>query len=386
MDLPVARCGASEKRGNILSCCGETSDGVLSLILEDLTFGELRNTAMSCKLLHNYVTSDDLLSWRLKVSGASEFLLLYTMEDSSPRAPVLSPKRLRTDEHLFAGVRKILFDWLVDVCVDWRLSTKTLQTSFQLIDCNMQLQQSGVPRIQQQLVGITCLHLAATACEPVVHNKTLQELVIQCNNTFTEDEHIAMNGHLSQLVPLGINSCMPNDFIAQLSELLQLGLCLESIACYMCDLFMIERHAIGVQPSSIAGACLIVAAHTLRESSFAVGTRCICFKEMAFVTRTPILEMRLLTCKVHSLHLMDYFVNGLGQVNKLVVRPKPPSSSTLNAVYRFHSSPQKHTHAALTQPRRAFLQTVGHKCCCGWCGKEACATETKRTMGCFVEL
>jgi len=387
MDLPVAGSVATEKSGNILSWCGEISEVVLDLILQALTLSELRHTALSCKLLYNYISSDDLLSWRLKVSGASEFVLLYTIEDSSPRAPTLSPERFRTDEHLFAGVRKIIFDWLVDLCVEWDVSTKTLQTSFHLMDRSMQLQQSFVvSQKHQQLVGITCLHIAATACEPV-HNKTLQELVMTCANTFTQDEHIAMNGHLSQLlVPLGISSCMPNDFIAKLSELLQLGLCMESIACYMCGLFMIERHAIGVQPSSIAGACLIVAAHTLRESSFVVGTRSICFEEMAFATRTPISQMRLLTCKVHSLHLMDFFVNGLGQDNNLVVRPKPPSSSTLNAVYRFHSSPEKPTHAALTKPRPAFLQTVGHKCCCGWCGKEACATETLRTMGCFVEL
>jgi hypothetical protein len=357
---------------------------VLDLILKALTLSELRHTALSCKLLYKYISGHDLLSWRLKVSGASEFVLLYTMEDLSPRAPTLSPERLRTDEHLFAGVRKILCDWLVDVCVEWDLSTKTLQTALYLMDRSMQLHV--VSHLQeQQLVGITCLHIAATACEPV-HNKTLQQRVIICDNSFTHDEHIAMNGHLSQLVPLGMNSCTPNDFIAKLSELLQLGPCLESIACYMCGLFMIEWHAIGVQPSSIAGACLIVAAHTLRELSFVVGTRSICFTEMAFATRTPIPQMRLLTCKVHSLHLMDFFVNGLGQDNKLVVRPKLPSSETLDAIYRFHSSPEKPTHAALTQPRRAFLQTVGHKCCCGWCGNEACATETLRTMGCFVEL
>jgi len=161
---------------------------------------------------------------------------------------------------------------------------------------------------------------------------------------------------------------------------------LETMACYMCGLFMIERHAIGVHPSSIAGACLIVAAHTLRESSFTVGTQSISFKEIALVTCTPIPEMNLLTCKVHSLYLMDFFVNGLGQDNQSVVRPKLSLSSNLNAVYRFHSSPQKRIPAALTQPRRAFVETVGHKCYCGWCGKEACATETRRTMGYFEEL
>ena len=384
MDLPVAGSGPSVKSGNILAGCVEIGDVVLDLILEALAPSELRHTAISCKLLHNYISGDDLLSWRLKVSGASEFVLLYTIEDSSPRAPTLSLERLQRDEHLFATVRKIVFDWLFDVCVDWGLSTKTLQASFQLIDRSMQLQQSNVPDKQQQLVGITCLHTAASACE-LVHHKALEDLVDICADTFSKEEHIAMNLHLSQLVPLGLHSCVPNDFIAKLSRLLQLGACVETMACYMCDLFLIERHALGVQPSSIAGACLIVAAHTLRESSFAVGTQSISFKEMAFVTRTPISEMSLLTCKVHSLHLMDFFVNGLGQDKLSVVRPTPSLTSKLNAVYSLHSSPQKPMPAALTQPRRAFVQTVGHKCCCGWCGKEACATETWRIMGCFVE-
>ena len=110
MDLPVAGSVATEKSGNILSWCGEISEVVLDLILQALTLSELRHTALSCKLLYNYISSDDLLSWRLKVSGASEFVLLYTIEDSSPRAPTLSPERFRTDEHLFAGVRKIIFN------------------------------------------------------------------------------------------------------------------------------------------------------------------------------------------------------------------------------------------------------------------------------------
>ena len=257
-----------------------------------------------------------------------------------------------------AAIRKILFDWLVDVCAVWDLSTMTLQTSFQLIDRSMQLQQSGVPHKQQQIVGITCLHTAATACE-LVHHITLQDLVDQCDNTFTKEEHIAMDRHLSRLVPLGLNSCMPNDLIAKLSRLLQLGPCLETIACYMCGLFMIEKQAIGVQPSSIAGTCLIMAAHTLRESSFAVGSQSISFKEMAFVTCTPIPEMCLLTCRVHSLHLMDFFVNGLGQDNQSVVRPKPPSTSTLNAVYRFHSFLKSPSLPRLRSPGALSYRLLG---------------------------
>ena len=384
MQVPVAGSGASEKSGNILVWCCEIGDSVLTFVLEALTLLELRHAALSCKLLHNYIQRDDLLSLRLKVSSASEFVRLYTIEDSSSRAPTLSPERLRANTRLFATIRKIVFDWLVDVSVDWGLSTKTLQTSYQLIDRRMQLQQSWLSDKQHQLVGITCLHAAATACEPVYH-KTLQDLSRQCAHSFTMEEHIAMDTQLTQTVPLGHNSCVPNDFIVTLSRLLRLGACLETMACYMCGLFLIERNAIGVQPSSIAGACLIVAAHTLRESSFIVGTKFVNFKEMAQITRTPIPEMSILTCKVHSLHLMDFFVNGLGKDNQSVVRPRHSLSSNVNAVYRFHSSRPKRKPAALTHPRRAFVKTVGHKCYCGWCGKEACAMETRRTMGCFVE-
>ena len=359
------------------------------IILDFLTLSELRNAALSCKLLHNYATSDPSLSWRLRLPGGPEFLSLYAQEDSSPYAPMLSLELLQTKRVLFNTHRKILFDWLIDVQVEFKLSVETLHTSFQLIDRCMQLQHS-LPTAQIQLLGATCLFIASKFCEIEKH-PSLSDMVWVCDSAFTHQEHRAMELQVLQITGFRIHSSTPFSFIEALSLLLKLSPAVEAMASYMCDLFMIETDAIGMQPSSIAGACLIVAMHNLEVPDS--GTPCMSFKEVAFVTRTPIPEMRSLACKVQSLHLLDFFVNGHGKAIDSVVRPPSLRDPPLRAVFERHSSlalplsahTPTPTPAALTQPRRALLEIFGRTHHCGWCGEQACAEEMQRTMGCFVE-
>ena len=58
-----------------------------------------------------------------------------------------------------ARMRGILFDWLVEVALDYTLSPETLHLSFNYID--RYLSRVAVNRTRLQLVGITCMFLAS---------------------------------------------------------------------------------------------------------------------------------------------------------------------------------------------------------------------------------
>ena len=192
-----------------------------------------------------------------------------------------------------------------------------------------------------------------------------------------------MEVRVLQTLNFRVHTCTPIFVIETLAVVLQLPRVVQEMVSYMCDLMMIETDALGVQPSSIAAACVIVAMHNLKmPTSVPQPTT---FQQVAFVTRTDLAELRLLACTVQSLHLRDFFVNGHGKTIDAVVRPSSVHSTLCAVFERYSSFSGLNTLVALIQPRPAFLLTCGHTDHCGWCGQETCASETKRSMGCFIE-
>jgi len=240
----------------------------------------------------------------------------------------------------------------------------------------------GLLADQLQLVAITSLSIATKFCEV---NKRISrlDLIWLCDHKYTSDEHRAMEVRVLQTLNFRVHTCTPIFVIETLAVVLQLPRVVQEMASYMCDLMMIETDALGVQPSSIAAACVIVAMHNLKmPTSVPQPTT---FQQVAFVTRTDLAELRLLACTVQSLHLRDFFVNGHGKTIDAVVRPSSVHSTLCAVFERYSSFSGLNTLVALIQPRPAFLLTCGHTDHCGWCGQETCASETKRSMGCFIE-
>lgn len=385
--------GASQSSFKWIEAFAQLSDVPL-IVMNFLFLGDLRKVALSCKFFFKQATNDPLLLWRLSIPGAPEYQALYAQEDSAPYAPKLSPVLLETKKVLFNVHRKILFDWLIDVQGEYQLSIETLHTSFQLIDRCLQLKPS-LPTSQIQLLGATCLFIASKFCESATH-PSLSDMVWVCDTAFTHQEHRNMELQVLQTTSFRVHSSTPFSFIEALSLLLQQPPAVQALACYLADLFMIEAESIGTQPSSIAGACMVVAMHNTvyNNEELASVKRRTSFKEVAFATRTSIPEIRALACKVQSLHLLDHFVNGNGKSDTSILRPPSVRDPPLRAVFERHSalvlplSEVMPTPAALMQPRRAVVEICDtartHHCC--WCGEEACAEETRRTMHEYIEL
>ena len=201
-----------------LSCLVTKSDLSVN-VLEFLTLKELRNAALCCRDLSNYVRSDPLLSWRFRLLGHSEVLSLYVKEDSlagllgtPPSAPMSELQRHKLRETHSKAHRKIIFNWLVDVQIAYKLSVETLHTTFQLVDRIAQQQTphqgppEGAPPLkgplglwgrgggaymglladQLQLVAITSLSIATKFCEV---NKRISrvDLIWLCADKYTSD-------------------------------------------------------------------------------------------------------------------------------------------------------------------------------------------------------
>lgn len=85
-------------------------------------------------------------------------------------------------------MRAILVDWLVEVSQEYKLVSETLFLAINYID--RFLSQGAVPRRKLQLVGITCMLIAAKYEE--IYAPQIDEFCYITDNTYTRDEMLAM--------------------------------------------------------------------------------------------------------------------------------------------------------------------------------------------------
>jgi len=349
---------------------------------------DLINTALTCKTFYGIMKSSAVLTWRLRLPGQHDFVQLLDLEDSSPQARTMTASMLDIRKDLFVKFRKILFDWLVDVQHEYQLSTETLHLAFNLIDRCFQ-HTSDLPTDKIQLLGASCLFIAAKMNE-TTHPSTT-EMAWVCDNAFSNDEFRSMEMRVLFDQQFKVRSVTPCEFIGGLCLVLQLPAAIKSAASYLADLFMLEHESIGVAPSSIAGACIILALHHFHSASAPKVT----FKDVAFLARTPAYEIRDLVCKIQRFYLIDYFTNGKGKEDGSVVRPVGDwRGPAMQAVNRRHSMEDatsakippglRNSPPALAAPQRIKLLLTG---CCGWCQGAACARaqECGRAFPQFVD-
>ena len=91
---------------------------------------------------------------------------------------------MRKQRDISYGMRAILVDWLVEVAEEYRLHSQTLYAAVAYID--RFLSEMSVQRGKLQLVGVTCMLLAAKFEE--IYPPAIDEFVYITDNTYTRDQ------------------------------------------------------------------------------------------------------------------------------------------------------------------------------------------------------
>lgn len=287
----------------------------------------------------------------------------------------------------------ILFDWLVDVQGEYQLEIETLHTAFLLIDRCLQL-MDDLPRDQIQLLGASCMFIAAKYCE--TSHPSITEMVWVCDSAYSHDDHRSMEMKVLFATNFLVRSVTPCSFIAALCQLVQLPDDVKLMANYLADVFLLHPSSIGILPSAVAGVCILLAMYNSDEAGAQglaaqdagyFARRAV--TDVAFLTQRPAGELCKLACKVQLYHWLDYLANSQDKdcVAFLAVPPLPLSGQNLRAVYDRHSKPRvlpRHSALAppaLRVPRKVRLTRIkgpadpvsGIKVCCWWCRDASCA-------------
>ena len=108
-----------------------------------------------------------------------------------PRAQLLrrpDSNYLSTQPEINAKMRAILVDWLVEVAEEYKLCADTLYLAVGYLDRLLTVHR--VPRAQLQLVGISCMWVAAKYEE--IYPPNVSEFSYITDNTYSKEQLVAM--------------------------------------------------------------------------------------------------------------------------------------------------------------------------------------------------
>ena len=152
-------------------------------------------------------------------------------------------------------MRSILFDWLVEVHLKFRLKTETLYLTFNLID--RFLERVQVSRSKLQLVGVTCLLLASKYEE--IYPPEVRDLVYVTDKAYTKQQILRMEGVVIRSLEFRLTVPTHYKFLVRYIKAAQCDTRTKLIAYYFCEKCMPEFDMLEFKPSIIASAAVLLA-------------------------------------------------------------------------------------------------------------------------------
>jgi cyclin A len=161
-------------------------------------------------------------------------------------------------------MRTILVDWLSEVVAAYKLAPQTLCLTVNYLD--RFLSRSDIHRTKLQLVGITCLLVAAKFEE--IRPILLEELLYICDNAFSRQEVMDMELMLLNQLRFLLFSRTPVFFLDRLTSHLNLPKTVVLRAQFFGELFLQEPAYLSFTPSLVAVSVLFFSMFTEDASSW----------------------------------------------------------------------------------------------------------------------
>ena len=159
-------------------------------------------------------------------------------------------------------MRTILVDWMVDVHLKFKLHEETFFLAVDLVD--RYLMTTKVPRLQLQLVGITCILLAAKYEE--IWPPEVKDCIHVSANTYTRDDILRMERAVTAALQFKLTTPTPFPLIARLFEVTDADELTRNTAFFFLEHAVLDYKHLNFLPSQLANASMYLANLTLRRS------------------------------------------------------------------------------------------------------------------------
>lgn len=183
-------------------------------------------------------------------------------EDEPNRRPSTTYMEI-VQQDINIAMRRILVDWLVTVAQEYKLVSDTLFLAVSYLD--RYLSTHRVMRISLQLVGVTCLLLAAKHEE--IYAPNIEEFCYITDNACSRSDVLAMEEDLLGVLRSELTVATPNTFLRRFIKAATRGgqadRQLEHLSSYITELSLLEYGSLQFLPSMVAAAAVLVAQYVL---------------------------------------------------------------------------------------------------------------------------
>jgi cyclin B len=164
------------------------------------------------------------------------------------------PNYMESQTDINGKMRAILFDWLIEVHMKYRLRPETLFLTVNLID--RYLSCAHVMRKRLQLVGVVAMFIAAKFEE--INPPEVHDFVHITDNAYSKDDVLVME--CTMLTTLNFQIVVPTatHFLERLQRVNRCDDAHREIAAYLIELGLLDMRMLRYSPSHIVSAALLL--------------------------------------------------------------------------------------------------------------------------------
>ncbi|PRP88577.1 hypothetical protein PROFUN_02988 [Planoprotostelium fungivorum] len=180
------------------------------------------------------------------------FDILYTQEEEQ----LAHDNFMKHQKEMTHYHRRVIVDWLADVCNEFQCVNETFFLSVKLLDRYLTLNRD-VEKNDFQLVAVTCLSLAAKFEQGL--SPSVAQLEEICDGAYAPEVIVDMEVSLLALLDFQVSLVHPMHFLRRYSRAAKCGYFAYNLSKYLCELSMTSAEHQLRKPSLLAAASVYAA-------------------------------------------------------------------------------------------------------------------------------
>lgn len=186
------------------------------------------------------------------------------LQTESQNSPIVGDYMTACQTDLSERMRGVLVDWLVEVHWKFKLYPETLFLTVNLLDRFLSV-KPNIPRSQLQLVGITCLLIAAKYED--IYAPEIKDIVHICDKTYKKEEILSMEVLVLNTLNFKITTPSALLFLLRMAKIARCDERQFYLAQYCLELAMADYQLwTNYSSSQLAAATLFLSSKLLRKS------------------------------------------------------------------------------------------------------------------------
>ncbi|GAA0139989.1 kinase activator [Lithospermum erythrorhizon] len=236
--------------------------------MKRVVLGELRN-------VQNLPNEENKYPQKLVIQGSDHpqmcvsgiYHYLRQLESQEKRRPMVDYIG-KVQKDVSANMRGVLIDWLVEVAEEYKLLSDTLYMAVSYIDRYMSL--NVIKRQRLQLLGVSSMLIASKYEE--ISPPRVEDFCYITDNTYKKEEVVQMEADVLKSLGFEMGNPTIKTFLRRFTSIAQEdnetpNLNLESLACYLAELSLLDYACVKFLPSLVAAAVIFLTRFTLDPKS-----------------------------------------------------------------------------------------------------------------------